>query len=61
MAALISSLTSWNSDQGLPAGSSNPQCSLVTFLGKTGQFASASLHNVTTISDSIKMSLFIRG
>ncbi|AAO03930.1 hypothetical protein CWC36_02985 [Staphylococcus epidermidis] len=33
----------------------------MTFLGKTGQFASASLHNVTTISDSIKMSLFIRG
>ncbi|NAM28934.1 hypothetical protein EX199_01780 [Staphylococcus epidermidis] len=32
----------------------------MTFLGETGQFAFASLHNVTTISDSIKMSLFIR-
>ena len=38
MAALISSLTRWNSDQGLPAGSSNPQCSFFTLGGNTGQF-----------------------
>ena len=36
IAILISSLTRWNSDQGLPAGSSNPQCSFLTFVGKEG-------------------------
>ena len=60
MAVLISSLTRWNSDQGLPAGSSNPQCSFFTFGGNIGQLLSASLHKVTTKSDWFSIFLSIK-